>query len=191
MKINQEQLEVISSVCKSLCQRFAFGEYDSDDIFQESFIICVEDIMPKYDGESPLENFLRISLPNRLLNFRRKNYPMYQFRCSECDNEDSENCYICLRNRVNHLAKKNLHSPINLEEAKDNALFYEVESEWENNEMFNLIDINLPTELREDYLKMLSNVYVSKNRREEVVEKIREILLQFGFMEEPPCVQED
>lgn len=182
--MTMNQFEIIDSVCRSLSKKFEFPGYDSDDIYQESYIICVEDIMPKYDGTSPLENFLKVSLANRLLNFRRKNIPSYKFVCSECKNKDSDNCDVCIKNRVNHSVKKNLYSPINIEEAQDDALQYEhVEKDWENAEIFTLINLHLPTQMREDYLKMMSDVYINKNRREEIISRIRDILLQNDFMD--------
>ena len=42
------------------------------------------------------------------------------------------------------------------------------------------IDKNLPIDYRADYLKMLNDVYVSKKRREQVIEVIRELIHEKG-----------
>jgi len=39
-----------------------------------------------------------------------------------------------------------------------------------------IVDEHLPTEYRADYLKMLNDVYVSKKRREYIVEFIRNMI---------------
>ena len=38
--------------------------------------------------------------------------------------------------------------------------------------------------MREDYLKMMNDVYVNKNRRAEIIERIRDILKQNDFLDE-------
>ena len=47
-------------------------------------------------------------------------------------------------------------------------------------QMQSIIDEHLPSDLRCDYLKMLSEVYVSKKRREYIIEVIREIINENG-----------
>ena len=85
MQITQETMEIVDNVCRAISKNFAFDHFEPDDIYQEAFIICME-ILDKYDGDRPLENFLRVSLKNRLRNFRRDNSKYYKYQCEVCNN---------------------------------------------------------------------------------------------------------
>jgi len=181
---NPEVYATVDKVCQALCHKFSFGNFDPDDIYQESFLICVEKLLPKYDGDRPLENFLKVSLKNRLINFKREKTLYYKFTCSECNNSD-DNCEYCAKYRLLYAAKKNLDSPVNIDEIKDEQLHYEhIEEECNMAEFYSLINRNLPLNMREDYLKMMSDVYVSKPRREEIIGRIKDILKQNDFLDE-------
>lgn len=185
MKINNPEIfKIVDKVCRDLSPRFVFGSYESEDIYQESIFIC-EDILDKYDGNRPLENFLRVSLKNRLVNFKRDNTVYYKFLCPVCHNKDSSNCNYCIKSRIVHDVKKNIESPLNIDEIKDEQLNYEhINRETEYNELISLINRNLPIEMRADYLKILSDVYVNKTRREEIIQRIKDILQQNDFIDE-------
>ena len=50
--------------------------------------------------------------------------------------------------------------------------------------MFELIDAHLPAQARMDYLKILNDVYITKQRKEEVLFMIYDILEEHGYCEE-------
>lgn len=181
--MTNEELTVIQNVCKMLCCKYKFQGYEPDDIYQESFLICIE-LMKKYDGSSPLSNFLIISLKNRLINLRRKNMPYYKFKCDKCCNKDYENCSECLKNRVTYTVKRNIFSPIDIDEVAEEILYQQNYNESEKEEVLSLIDIHLPIHMREDYLKMSAGVSVTKFRRDEIVNRIRDILKQNDYIDE-------
>ena len=54
----------------------------------------------------------------------------------------------------------------------------------DKDQIFTIIDQELPASMRLDYLKMQNDVYIPKSRREEIVEKIQEILESYGYYEE-------
>lgn len=179
-----EIFSVVDSVCQSFSKKFSFGNYEPSDIYQESFIICIETLLPKYDGVSPLENYLKVGLRNRLLNFKRQKTLYYKFVCPECNNE-VEDCEYCVKYRLLFNVKQNLDNPVNIEDIKDDSLYYEhIEEESNTRELYSLINKNLPLSMREDYLKMMNDVYVNKNRRAEIIERIRDILKQNDFLDE-------
>ena len=182
-ELTPETMTIIDKVCKSVSKTFSFGHFESDDIYQESFLICIE-ILDKYDGTRPLENFLNVSLRNRLRNFKRDNSQYYKYKCDICNNEDIENCENCLRHRVVYQTKKNIDNPINIEDVKDIVIYSGDNVELNNKEVMSLINKNLPLSMRTDYLKMLSDVYVNKTRREEIIERIRDILRQNDCLDE-------
>ena len=53
----------------------------------------------------------------------------------------------------------------------------------DNDEIFKIIDKQLPAKMREDYLKILNNIYTPKKRRLDVLETVRMILEEHGYEE--------
>ena len=50
--------------------------------------------------------------------------------------------------------------------------------------MVEMINEHLPASIRMDYLRMINDVYITKQRRDEVLEAIEGILREHGFYEE-------
>lgn len=150
-----EVMDTINVIINRICPKYTFYGYEIDDIKQEAFIICYE-ALDRYDQNRPLENFLSVNLSNRLKNFVRDN----NFTKS------SEN-------------KRKVLSPNQLileDLVCDNSNHQE-----SYNEMISIIDDNLPTTMRSDYLKIVNNIYVNKKRREEVLSVIKNILEENGY----------
>lgn len=142
MQISSEDLKTIQKVINKVAPKFAFNIFSIEDLKQESFIICCE-ILKKYNGVSPLENFLSRSLNNRLKNFVRNNKKRNNF-LSLLDNDGLvEDDYI---------------------------------NDTENLELLTKIDTHLEPKYRGDYLRLKDGVSLPKKRREEIYERIREIL---------------
>lgn len=78
MMINQKILDeaypVIERLAKSRSSKGAFAYYESDDIYQEIWCMCLE-ALDKYDSAiGPIENYLVVHVTNRLKNLRRDRY---------------------------------------------------------------------------------------------------------------------
>ena len=156
----EEVIQVITKVVDRQAAKFRFGFYDAEDMRQEGFIIAM-DALDRYDEKRPLENFLAVHVNNRLKNFKRDNF--YRI------------------NNEKHESKKLLMYPIDISRVRD-----EKESNMntsdefvqgvETAELFSLIDKHLDINMREDYLKMINGVYVSKVRRQQVKEVILELI---------------
>ena len=63
-------------------------------------------------------------------------------------------------------------------DANDNNITYD-SIEFKN--MADIVDVKIPASLRLDYLRMINDVYITKQRREELVEIIQEILQEHGY----------
>ena len=157
--LNQDEvLEKIELVINRIAPKYTFHGYDINDIKQESFIICYE-ALSRYDQKRPLENFLSVNLSNRLKNFIRDN----NFTKSSED-------------------KRKVLSPKQL--MFDNLVCDESEhNDVDTDELFKIIDKRLPAKMREDYLKILNNIYTPKKRRLDVLETVRTILEEHGYEE--------
>jgi DNA-directed RNA polymerase specialized sigma24 family protein len=66
----EEILETIIKVCNRCKNKYKIDGMCPEDIFQESYIICIERLH-KYDGRTTLENFLAFVLCRRLKNLYR------------------------------------------------------------------------------------------------------------------------
>ena len=161
----QQVVDQINIVCNRISPRYTFYGYTVDDIKQESFIICME-ALNRYDGIRPLENFLSVNLSNRLKNFVRDNH----FLGSE--NTD--------RQKVYQPAQLEYEDNIIDEENKFSISYEHIQKE----EMVDAINKYPPANMRMDYLKMINDVYITKQRREEITETILEILQEHGYHEE-------
>ena len=161
----QQVIDQINVVCNRISPRYTFYGYTIDDIKQESFIICME-ALNRYDGIRPLENFLSVNLSNRLKNFVRDNHFL--------SNENTD------RQKVYQPAQLEYEDYIIDEENKFSISYEHIQKE----EMVAAIDKYLPANMRMDYLKMINDVYITKQRREEITAMIVEILEEHGYHEE-------
>ena len=153
-----EVLDKIELVINRIAPKYVFHGYDLNDIKQEAFIICYE-ALDRYDQKRPLENFLSVNLSNRLKNFIRDN----NFTKSSED-------------------KRKVLSPKQL--VFDNLVCDETDTiDVDTDEIFKIIDKQLPAKMREDYLKILNNIYTPKKRRLDVLETVRIILEENGYEE--------
>tara|TARA_Y100001938_G_scaffold77794_1_gene107549 strand:- start:81 stop:596 length:516 start_codon:yes stop_codon:yes gene_type:complete len=161
----QQVVDQINIVCNRISPRYTFYGYTVDDIKQESFIICME-ALNRYDGIRPLENFLSVNLSNRLKNFVRDNHFL--------GNENTD------RQKVYQPAQLDYEDYIVDEENKFSITYDHIQKE----EIVDAINKYLPANMRMDYLKMINDVYITKQRREEITAMIVDILQEHGYHEE-------
>jgi RNA polymerase sigma factor (sigma-70 family) len=157
--MTEEQVfSVIENVIKKIAPKYSFNGYDVDDIKQESFLICM-DALKRYDQNRPLENFLAVHLSNRLKNFVRDNHYVK-------DVDESKKKII---------NAKRMGYDTNIIKFVNDSTKIEIK------EIASIIDKKLPAEYRVDYLKILSNTYVNKKRREEIMGFVHNILKEHGY----------
>ena len=154
---DEDVMKTIDIVINRIAPKYTFNGYDVDDIKQESYIICLE-AMDRYDQDRPLENFLSVNLSNRLKNFIRDN-----FGNAKDIEKKKVNCPVNIQNNEHYIAQDDLYS-----------------KSIEDKEIYDIIDSNIPSYFREDFLKFVNGVYINKNRRIELLEKIKEILNEKG-----------
>jgi len=154
--ITEEQMEIINNVIKSISPRYTFYGYELEDIKQEAFIICMDGLR-RWDKERPLANFLSVHLSNRLLNFVRDNHYL-----GSPDENDR---------------KSKIRKPAQLDYEENTSLFEESDNNsLDTKESIEKIDKLIPASMRLDYLKMLNGVTMQTQRKQEIIEKIKEIL---------------
>jgi hypothetical protein len=158
--------ETISLIVSRISGRYTFPGYTDKDMAQEAYILCME-ALPRYiPGVHPLENFLSANLSNRLKNFVRDNY----FTTS--DNQD----------RMKLMKSEQLENDFTIVDGKLDGERHEEYFDYKD--MAKIIDIHIPVSMRMDYLKMLTDAYVPKKRREEITIIIKEILSEHNYYAE-------
>lgn len=161
----EQVVKQIQIVCDRIAPKYVFYGYSREDIVQESFIICIE-ALNRYEEGRPLENFLSVNLSNRLKTFVRDNY------------------FIGNSNE----ARKKLAQPSQLE--YEDKIIDDVEEngydELDIKDMAGAIDKYIPASLRMDYLKIVNDIYIAKQRREEIIDVIKSILQEHGYYENGP-----
>ena len=159
----EEVVEQINIVCERIAPKYVFYGYTKDDIVQESFIICLE-AMNRYEEGRPLENFLSVNLSNRLKTFMRDNYFI--------GNSNEQRKKLAQPAQLDHEEK--------LVDNTDGESYDDLDVK----DMIVALDRHIPASVRMDYLKISNDIYISKQRREEVVEIVKNILQEHGYYED-------
>jgi DNA-directed RNA polymerase specialized sigma24 family protein len=155
----------INKVVDKIAHHYCFPGFVGNDLKQESFIICME-ALSRYIPGRPLENFLSVHLSNRLKNFVRDNHHT---------DPASDKGKIVQPAQLN-----NEHMLLDgSEKFKVDATNLDMVA------MKSCIDRHLPSSLRMDYLKVVNEAYLPKKRREQVMDEIKEILIEHGLHKEP------
>ena len=190
----QEVVETITRVAQKLARKFRFGYHAYEDIVQEGILEGLKGL-EKYDEGRPLENFMWTHIRNRLYNYKRDNYERPDKPCLKCPLYDphfvkSKNQCAKFVNREDcepyeawykrNSSKKNLMAPIGMsvvnDENEDNLKHEEGVLSLLDFEVLELIDREMPMELRKLWLQMKYGEKILKKYRVKVVEAIREIL---------------
>lgn len=160
----QEVIDTITKVARRFANKYRFGSYESEDIFQEAFILGMESL-DKYDPSRPLENFLAVTIPNRLKNLKRKIFGLPEDKSTD---------------------RKLIAAPLSMDVVRDE----EESNMWDKidflddlqvDDIFKIIDKNLPVDFRSDFLRMKQGILIPKPRREKIEQLIVEILADNGY----------
>jgi len=158
----QEVIDIITKVAYRFCNKYRFSYFESDDIFQEAFILGMEGLN-RYEEGRPLENFLAVHISNRLKNNIRKHE----------GRPDCENRTLVL-------------NPLSMDVVRDDEegnMWTKVDflNDMQVDDIFRIIDIHLPTEFRSDFLRMKKGILIPKPRRVRIEEMILEILRENDY----------
>ena len=160
----EETVGHINKVVNRISPKYVFYGYTLDDIKQESFLICM-DALDRYDEKRPLENFLSVNLSNRLKNFVRDNHFLA---------DEEQKAKITQPGQL-----ENDHTIVDQEEK-----FTIPEYSIDYSDIVELLNAEIPASIRMDYLKVVHEIPLSKNRRLEVMSYINYILQSYGYLEE-------
>jgi DNA-directed RNA polymerase specialized sigma24 family protein len=154
-----EVIETILKISKKLAHKYTFASYEVEDIEQEAFLIGIAGL-DKYDHVRPLDNFMYVHINNRLKTFKRDNYYRLEHGAAEKIQK----------------TKKDILEPLDIQELYHIATGDTISEDAELSELLQIIDDNLPSNMRSDYLKLKNNAPLSKSRKSKVVAFIQSIV---------------
>jgi len=142
--------------------------------------------LKRYNGLHPLENFLWVHVHNQLYNFKRKycgrpnlpclNCPLNAYRDGSCTLYDSENhCDIYMRWANRNQKKRHLLSTTEHYDTEDGGHGLSIEVK----EIYEIVDKQIPTYMREDWIRLVNGIKISKNKKASLLETIRTILGEY------------
>ena len=185
----QQVIQIIDNIAKRLANKFKFGYHEIEDMKQQARLFAWEGI-DNYDGVRPLENFLWTHVRNRLYNFKRNNFGRPDKPCDSCpyfdiahENDkgypckaydDHEECDLYMGWLKRNTAKRNIMNTaqLDLEVRQSDA----IEEAIDKKHIFNVVDQSLPVHYREDWIRFINNLKISKFKKEALIEAIAEIL---------------
>lgn len=160
-----EQFAIIDSISRYMSEKYAFAYYTPEDIYQECFILALE-AMPRYDGKRPLENFLRVHLRNRLLDLRRDKFYRY-----ESTTKDFRKKLVVQPMDINDIRE---------EDESNLVVNPQILRQLSKQEIMGILDRELEVEYRLDYLRILQGVKIDSIKKNKLVNRILEILVEYG-----------
>lgn len=158
---NEKMTDLIRLISSRLANKYTFPNYDADDIAQEAYMIGVE-ALERWDGKRPLENFLTVHIKNRLYNFRRNNY----YR------PDSGKAEQIQKGKKKLLDASPFEDMSNMFEMMDTDTL-------ESKELLEYIDRELSATFRTDYLRFLGGQKISKVKKINLFEQLKEIMVRY------------
>lgn len=169
-------LEVVEEIVTKLSKKLTFGFYDIEDIQQEGRMRALTTGLETFDDTrftdaemaKALERFLRIHVTTRMKNFMRDNMGRSEKPINPDRVENWE--------RVNK-RRRNIMRPASIHEiSHEFPLLTSAVEEIHHTHLMELINKNLPVDLRTDFLRMCDGVRVPKPRQSKVREAIAEII---------------
>jgi DNA-directed RNA polymerase specialized sigma24 family protein len=152
-EIHDQKMKEVAKIAEYLSNSFAFPGYDKDDIKQEALVIGLSIIHKHDDAKGNIEDFLYISIRNRLQNLKQKHY----------HNPNSTSKY--------NETKKKLNNPVAQEDDSYDHPFYELEIA----EMVEMVETRLHPHMKRDYAKIRDGLFVGVERKKKIMYEVQRI----------------
>lgn len=185
----EQVVQIIEKISSRLANKFKFGYHQLDDMKQQAALFAWEGL-DNYDGVRPLENFLWVHVHNRLYNFKRNNFSRLDKPCLSCPLNAFVNSKCTMYQELNdceYYAKWSARNEIkkNLMSTKESQEVIDIRENQSNEvdikEIFNLIDKNIPLNMREDWIRYTNKLKLSKTKRIHLTKLIITILKEYGI----------
>jgi len=189
----QQVIDDINHVVAHLSHHFKFGLLDEEDIRQEGWVEALKALKKyKSNKNTSLRTFLYTHVRNRFINMRRNKCISQSNPCIGCGFRHKKLCREfknkndCEKYAAWQLINKRKLSLIKGHKFIDDSDTYAINSnELEkicNKEMFTIIDKHIPYYLRDDYCRFMHGARLSKQKKEKLIAKIKQILKQYNYL---------
>lgn len=170
-EVDPDSLAIIVMVANQMGPKYLFPGRSQEDMIQEGILFGLRSF-PKWDGVRPLENWLRVVMKSRYLNYIRDNYQRYE------KTTDPEKAALYAHN---NRTRQNIMSPISVSEVTcEIASNHDAHSDVAYAELVEIIKDKLPAKLRGDFLRMIDEVHIPLRRREKVREAVSVIMEEYN-----------
>jgi hypothetical protein len=180
----QQIIDSIIDVVKTIAHSFTFGCYELEDIKQEGFIFGME-ALPKFNNTkgASLKSFLHTHIKYRLINLRRDKLHG-NFPCSRCEEFVGGDCQLEQPCKKWHSWSFRVLSRQRLMETYDieSTTQYYIDDPLQvlcDKELLQYISDNIDLRLRADYKRFLEDAKLPKGRRDKVVEAAKQLTDEF------------
>jgi len=153
----EEILKIIEGIANTLAPKYVFPGYEVEDIRQEAFLLGLEGV-ENYNEKYKLPSFLFTHIGNRLKTFKRDEY----YRMEQGSAKDIQN------------KKRMIKSPHGYSDE-----YFSIdppEDEIYYKDIIEKIDRGLPAENRSDFLRLLDGEKISRIRKDNLIDLIKEIV---------------
>lgn len=189
----EEVLDIVNKTVRYLAPSFKFGYFDVEDMKQEGFIFCLDALESFNFRKSTQDNvpdalftFLKTHVRWRFLNMRRKQLSRIEPPACSCDlcKSDAHNRLDCKKYASwikRNMAKRSLMEPFDVDETygKESYGALNVEDTIVSSELLQILDEHIPSSLRVDYRKFVDGDTLSKNKKERLIQEIKNILHEY------------
>jgi hypothetical protein len=185
--MDKEVAKIIQKISEEHCRK-TFGYLDEDDLKNEIWVICLEKLADYNNERGELENFLRVSVKNRLVNRFKDITKSVRSPCPRCEFFDKGNSPSDCRKFGDdrHLCKKWNNYQLSIESR--NSLLNASEQQGERADSENVVNTVAAHELQilvagkidkayeHDLQLLVSGGKISKQRLKKLKKEISRVL---------------
>ncbi len=197
MDYSEEELtSILTKIANRLANKFKFGYHQTEDMKQQAYVFALE-ALPRFNPSkaknnnnklAALEAFLYTHVHNRLHSFKRDNYMRPETPCDICqddclkDDRAKTECKALQKFYTRNEKKQNIMRPIPLESVSNNggegnmSHLLNTEEDIDVEQIKNILNKELDPHLRQNYIRYIYGLKLTKQKREELVEVMREII---------------
>jgi hypothetical protein len=185
--LTNEEEQLISKIADEHCGK-TFGYFDRDDIWSEIWIICLNAIGEFNSDKGPLENFLRVTVKNRLTNEFKRVTKTIKSPCPKCPYYDpgkspsdckkfGDDRHLCDKWVFYQATVQRRNGLMTNAEDKDNRETpRSLVSEIENKEIIEMIKAAMDSDMLGDFINAAAGNTLPANRMKRMKLFIEEFL---------------
>lgn len=185
-------IDIINKIAKEHSgPKKRFGYFTSEDLFNEIWVICLEQLS-QFDGtRGDLERFLRVTVKNRLINKYKEITKIVRSPCPRCPfyapgkapsdcKKFGDDRHKCDKWAEYQLLKDSRNALLNPTDVKtDRSLDYDIGNFVIGTEIKEYILRNVENKYKRDFEQFMQSGYLSKNKLHRLYRVVKEMIFKF------------